>query len=166
MGRSVDIRVISKRGELRRDIAEAVTRYDYAYRRDPGPCGGGGFQASERRGTGDPKVMRECLGRPMLYYVLDSLHCADIYKIGIVIGFGADRVRSHFGNTYHYAHQDRQTGSGDAVRCAAALYADLSGALLVLCGDSPLITARTIRGILAAQQIYRGNRHASHREAV
>ena len=94
-----------------------------------------------------PKVLLPLCGRPMLAYVLDVLSEVGIRHPIIVLGKGGDMVREALGDAYHYARQDEQLGSGHAVLCAreAALGSDN---ILVMCGDSPLFLAETVRSLM------------------
>ena len=58
--------------------------------------------------------------QPILEYVLDALIDAGIVDIHLVVGYHANRVRSHFGSTYRdtaitYHTQTNQLGSGHAL---------------------------------------------------
>ena len=67
-----------------------------------------------------PKPMLPAANRPILEYVLDSLVEAGIERIHLVVGYGGDRVKSHFGPYYRdheltYHRQETQLGSGHAL---------------------------------------------------
>jgi glucose-1-phosphate thymidylyltransferase len=58
--------------------------------------------------------------RPILEHVLNALIDAGVDDIHLVVGYQANRVRSHFGSTYRevpitYHNQDNQLGSGHAL---------------------------------------------------
>lgn len=95
-----------------------------------------------------PKVLRPVLGRPMIAYVLDALANAGIDDITLVVGFGADEVRGAVGSSVNYVLQAEQKGSGHAVLCAKDAFSGFDGALVIMCGDSPLFTAGTVRELM------------------
>jgi bifunctional UDP-N-acetylglucosamine pyrophosphorylase / glucosamine-1-phosphate N-acetyltransferase len=94
-----------------------------------------------------PKVLHPLCGRPMLEYILNS--AAELTaKIVIVVGHGATRVRETIGENRLYALQDQQLGTGHAVKQALSRLPD-EGTLLVLCGDTPLLTAEHLKALTA-----------------
>lgn len=95
-----------------------------------------------------PKVLRPVLGRPMVSYVIESLRGAGVEDITLVVGFGADEVIGALGSQFYYVHQLEQLGSGHAVMCAREHFADFSGSLVVMCGDSPLFSSGTLHKMI------------------
>lgn len=91
-----------------------------------------------------PKVLRQVKGRALVDYVVHALHGAGIADITLIVGFGADYVRREMGDTFAYALQTEQRGSGHAVASAKSLLDGREGSAIVMCGDSPLFTAATI----------------------
>ena len=85
-----------------------------------------------------PKVMREANGKPLLWYVLDSLSFIEKKDIILVVGYKKESVTEYFGD-YLYAVQSEQLGTGHAVMAAGEELADFDGALLVCYGDMPAI---------------------------
>lgn len=109
---------------------------------------GRGSRFASESGEAFPKVLRPVLGRPMVLYALDALRGAGIEEITLVIGFGADEVRRQVGESVGYVLQAEQRGSGHAVACARDAFRDCDGALVIMCGDSPVFTAGTVRRIV------------------
>ncbi len=93
-----------------------------------------------------PKVVHEVAGRPMIRWVVDAVREAGARPIVLVVGYGAEQVRGVFGpgEIDAWAVQERQLGTGHAVRCAAPVLESFTGDVLVLAGDGPLIRASTI----------------------
>jgi bifunctional UDP-N-acetylglucosamine pyrophosphorylase/glucosamine-1-phosphate N-acetyltransferase len=100
--------------------------------------------------TGEPmpKVLRPVMGRPMVSYAIDALRAAGVDDITLVVGFRADDVKSALGGSFHYALQQEQKGSGHATSCAKEAFEGFEGSLVVMCGDSPLFLAKTVRRML------------------
>ncbi len=95
-----------------------------------------------------PKVLRLACGRSLVSYVIDSLKDAGVNNISLIVGFGADYVRSALGSDFHYVVQPEQRGSGHAVLCARDDFNKRKGGVIVSCGDSPLFTAATISTLM------------------
>ena len=89
--------------------------------------------------SGDmPKAMC-CVGnRPMLEIVLENIGFIDRQNIYIVVGCGKEKIIEHFGDTYGYAEQTQQLGTGHAVMCCAEAFRGFDGNVLVTFGDMPL----------------------------
>ncbi|MFC1603954.1 bifunctional N-acetylglucosamine-1-phosphate uridyltransferase/glucosamine-1-phosphate acetyltransferase [Planctomycetota bacterium] len=105
---------------------------------------------STRMNTQVTKVLHEVCGRPMLAYVLDACRKIGISKIFVVIGFSADDVKERFAGTDDivWVQQDEQLGTGHAVLCCKEHLKDFDGQTLVLCGDGPLIRAKTLKMLI------------------
>ena len=56
--------------------------------------------------------------------------------------------RAVSGETVRYATQERQLGTGHAVLCALPQLPDDCEQVVVLCGDTPLLTAPTLKGLV------------------
>lgn len=89
-------------------------------------------------GIDKPKVMREALGRPLIAYVLDALDFVKKENTIIVVGYKKEDVLSVYGD-YPSAEQKEQLGTGHAVMSAEEALSGFDGAVLVCCGDMPLI---------------------------
>ncbi|MFY9139481.1 MAG: bifunctional UDP-N-acetylglucosamine diphosphorylase/glucosamine-1-phosphate N-acetyltransferase GlmU [Thermacetogeniaceae bacterium] len=99
-----------------------------------------------------PKVLHCVAGAPLVRHVLDAVEEAGIKEIIVVIGQGAEMVRETLGNEYTYALQEKQLGTGDAVlKALPYLSADCQD-VLVVCGDTPLLTADTLVKVIREQQ--------------
>jgi bifunctional UDP-N-acetylglucosamine pyrophosphorylase/glucosamine-1-phosphate N-acetyltransferase len=99
-----------------------------------------------------PKVLHRCAGVPLVRYVLDAVAAAGITEVVIVIGTGASLVREAMGDDYKYVLQEFQRGTGDAVAKALPHLSSDCRELLVLCGDTPLITPGSLTRLLAARR--------------
>jgi bifunctional UDP-N-acetylglucosamine pyrophosphorylase/glucosamine-1-phosphate N-acetyltransferase len=102
-----------------------------------------------------PKVLHTLAGKPMLGHVLDSARQLDPARIVVVVGHGADRVRSEYEDQsdLSFALQQPQHGTGHAVQQAVPQLLEGDGAddvTLVLYGDVPLVQADTLKRLLAA----------------
>ena len=95
------------------------------------------------------KVLHEILGRPMLAYVIDAAQAIAGGSVIVVVGNQAEAVRRAVsGAAVRYAYQDRQLGTGHAVLCALPQLPDDCEQVVVLCGDTPLLTAPTLKSLV------------------
>jgi len=94
-----------------------------------------------------PKVLHTIFGKPMLCYEIDMAKEAGADEIAVVVGKNAEQVKA-VTNVQTYL-QTEQLGSGHAVMSAADfLKGDDEATVVVLCGDTPLLTAETIRSLI------------------
>ncbi|MDR1132359.1 MAG: NTP transferase domain-containing protein [Oscillospiraceae bacterium] len=100
-------------------------------------------------GSALPKVMRLAAGRPLLAYVLSTLDFIPAEDCVIVVGYQKEAVIGAFPG-YRFAEQRAQLGTGHAVMAAFSALGDYDGALLVCCGDMPLIRRETYLALIAA----------------
>ena len=93
-----------------------------------------------------PKVLHRVLDKTMLGYVIEASKEADAKEICVVVGHQSAMVKNTIKDIYEdisFAVQKEQLGTGHAVMQAGDFIK--SGNILVLCGDTPLITAETIK---------------------
>ncbi len=92
-----------------------------------------------------PKVLHPICGQPMLAYPLDAARMAGFKQLKIVTGHGSEQVRQAFSAAdIEWVEQTDQLGTGHALMCASGALRGYTGALLLLCGDVPLLKAETI----------------------
>jgi len=91
-----------------------------------------------------PKVLHQVCGKPMVSYVIDAAQKSGARQIVLVIGHESEMVREELGEQFNYAVQEPQLGTGHALQIALPAVADSVDSLLVLCGDTPLLTVPTI----------------------
>jgi len=89
-----------------------------------------------------PKVMRQAAGRPLLHYVLRATDFIAPEDTVLVVGYKKEQVMEAFPG-YVFAEQAEQLGTGHAVMCAREALGDFHGAVLVCCGDMPLMERST-----------------------
>lgn len=121
----------------------------------PGPvaiilaAGHGKRMKSERA-----KVLHEVCGQPMIRYVVDAARGAGARSLIVVVGFASDQVRSALADEpdIHFVDQEKQLGTGDAVRVCQPLLAHYAGPALVLVGDEPLLRPQPLADLLNRQR--------------
>ncbi len=103
----------------------------------------------KRMKSSRPKVLMPLAGRPMLGHVLEAARSLSPVAIHIVYGHGGDQVRAAFADPdLSWVHQPEQRGTGHAVKLAMAAIPE-DARVLVLYGDVPLISHRTLSQLLA-----------------
>lgn len=100
------------------------------------------------------KVLHEVCGQPMIHYVVEAARGAGARTIVVVVGFGADQVRSALAGEpdVSFVTQERQLGTGDAVRVCRPLLEGYQGPALVLVGDEPLLRAAPLADLVTRQR--------------
>ncbi len=98
------------------------------------------------------KVLHPVCGKPMVQHVVDRLAELNAQRVIVVVGHGADQVRSSITGRVEFAHQAEQLGTAHALMQAAPLMENEDGQTLVLYGDTPLLTTETLEQLLSAHQ--------------
>ncbi|MCR4716454.1 MAG: NTP transferase domain-containing protein [Lachnospiraceae bacterium] len=93
-----------------------------------------------------PKVLHEVCAKSMVEHVIDAARAAGSDDICVIVGYGADEVKEKLKDSVKYAVQEEQLGTGHAVKCAADFIGN-DGDTMILCGDTPLIDAKTLKGM-------------------
>ncbi|SHF94414.1 bifunctional UDP-N-acetylglucosamine pyrophosphorylase / Glucosamine-1-phosphate N-acetyltransferase [Kaistia soli DSM 19436] len=99
-----------------------------------------------------PKVMHPVAGLPMIGHVLKSASAAGIGRFAVVVGSGAEAVERFVGKAAPSSHifvQTERRGTAHAVLAARDALADPADDVLVLYGDTPLVTPETIARLRA-----------------
>jgi bifunctional UDP-N-acetylglucosamine pyrophosphorylase / glucosamine-1-phosphate N-acetyltransferase len=107
------------------------------------------------------KVLHQACGRPLAYFPIRAAFALDCSPVIAVVGHQADLVEKdlsqHFpGAPLEFAVQKEQLGTGHAVMTAQGALRDAGfegrGSVLLLCGDTPLVTAETLQRLVKAKQ--------------
>jgi UDP-N-acetylglucosamine pyrophosphorylase len=96
-----------------------------------------------------PKVLHTANGRPVVEYVIEKSLSLEPESVVLVVGHQADLVRqatSRF--PVAYALQQPQLGTGHAVMQTGPILKGFDGEVIILSGDAPLFTKRTLRELL------------------
>ena len=97
------------------------------------------------------KMLHSILGKPMLLYVIDMAKAAGADDVAVVVGKNAAAIRAVTDVPTYL--QAEQLGTGHAVMAAADfLQGDVNANVVVLCGDTPLLRAETIRALIAQHE--------------
>lgn len=94
-----------------------------------------------------PKVLHKIMDKTLLGYVLDNVkNLAD--ESFVIVGHHAEEVEKFVSDNYKKAKtvlQAPQLGTGDAVSKVCPYLNKYEGLVLILCGDTPLITEKTLK---------------------
>ncbi|WP_318245361.1 bifunctional UDP-N-acetylglucosamine diphosphorylase/glucosamine-1-phosphate N-acetyltransferase GlmU [Paenibacillus gallinarum] len=94
------------------------------------------------------KVLHPVCGKPMVGHVLDTVGQAGVTRNIVVVGHGAEAVKSYLGSAADYVLQEQQLGTGHAVKMAKDMLGKEEGTTIVICGDTPLVTKETLEGLM------------------
>ena len=97
-----------------------------------------------------PKVLHKAAGKSMVQHVIDAAKAAGAKRNIVVTGFGGEMVREAIGDQAEFAEQKEQLGTGHAVMQTAELLKDETGTVMVLCGDTPLLTGDLLKKLFDA----------------
>lgn len=96
-----------------------------------------------------PKVVHKVAGKPMVAHVVETLKEAGIEDITVVVGHKRELVKEVLSPLgVKFAIQEEQLGTGHAL-LQAKEQVDLESTLLVLSGDTPLLTGETIKKLVS-----------------
>ena len=101
-----------------------------------------------------PKVLHAVAGRPMLLHLMDTVAALAPARVVVVIGSAMDQVAAAVADHPLDAScvvQEERLGTGHAARQALPALQGFDGDILILYGDSPLLTAATMDRLLSAR---------------
>ncbi|WP_153505569.1 bifunctional UDP-N-acetylglucosamine diphosphorylase/glucosamine-1-phosphate N-acetyltransferase GlmU [Cumulibacter manganitolerans] len=108
-----------------------------------------------------PKVLHAIGGRSLLGHVLAAARPLAARETVVVVGAGREQVAEHLAQVapdVRTAVQEEQLGSGHATRVGVELLGQVTGTVVVLNGDAPLLTDSTLRSFV--------EHHAEHGDAM
>ena len=96
-----------------------------------------------------PKVLHTIFDKTLVGYVIDAVNNTGLADENfVIVGHQAERVEEFINKNYDNAKcvlQSPQLGTGHAVSMALPYLKDFDGEVIILCGDTPLITSETIK---------------------
>lgn len=106
-----------------------------------------------------PKALHPICGKPMTRYIVDACKDSGIQDCIVVVGVGAEQVMEGLGGDVRYVVQEEQLGTGHACRQAVELLGDQDIDVLVLPGDTPLVSPEILKRL--ADQHLSSQAHAT-----
>jgi len=101
-----------------------------------------------------PKVLHKLNSKPLLSYSIKLAKDCGIDPVVVVVGYKAGMVKKEIGsNGISYAMQSEQLGTGHAVMQAEKVLQKFDGNVLILYGDVPLLSKKTIMNFLNSHLI-------------
>lgn len=99
-----------------------------------------------------PKVLHKIFGKTLLGYVIEAVNKTDLVdKSYVIVGHQAEDVTEYVNNNFENAStvlQTPQLGTGHAVSMVCPMLKDFQGEVLILCGDTPLISSKTLKSFI------------------
>jgi bifunctional UDP-N-acetylglucosamine pyrophosphorylase/glucosamine-1-phosphate N-acetyltransferase len=99
-----------------------------------------------------PKVMHSLSGKPLVKWVIDSVFSLKPDNIVVVLGYGAEKIEKYLSEinvkNLKTVYQKEQLGSAHAVMEAEKVLKNYNGNILVLSGDVPLISVKTLSTLI------------------
>lgn len=96
-----------------------------------------------------PKVLHEIFNKSLLGYVIEAVNNTGLAEENfVIVGHQSEKVEEYLQNNYKNAKavlQSPQLGTGHAVSMALPYLDDFKGEILILCGDTPLVTSETLK---------------------
>ncbi|MFF7240403.1 bifunctional UDP-N-acetylglucosamine diphosphorylase/glucosamine-1-phosphate N-acetyltransferase GlmU [Streptomyces collinus] len=106
-----------------------------------------------RMKSATPKVLHQICGRSLVGHVLAASRELDPANLVVVVGHAREQVAAHLTEIdpgVRTAVQAEQNGTGHAVRMGLEeLGGSVDGTVVVVCGDTPLLTADTLKKLAA-----------------
>ncbi|MET1231587.1 MAG: NTP transferase domain-containing protein, partial [Candidatus Limnocylindrales bacterium] len=98
------------------------------------------------------KVLHPLCGRPMLGYVIEAAVEATGGRPLVLVSPATEAVRGVFADQVDWAVQDPPLGTGHALQAAMSAVHNTPDDVVVLSGDTPLLTAATITQLIRQRQ--------------
>ena len=107
-----------------------------------------GAGKGKRMKSDTPKVLHPVCGRPIIEYVLEAASSVGAGETVLVVGQGSEELFSEAGAGIRCVEQGEPLGTGHAVRVALEDLGEEIEEILVLHGDSPLISGGTLQALI------------------
>ena len=109
-----------------------------------------------------PKVLHEVAGKPIMSHIIDKIlsirNNISIDRISVVLGKESREIKFYIENNYKDIDiiiQNNQLGTADAVLAAESTFKNYKGKLIILCGDTPLITSKLLLDLIKLSKNFR-----------
>ncbi|HVG53508.1 MAG TPA: bifunctional UDP-N-acetylglucosamine diphosphorylase/glucosamine-1-phosphate N-acetyltransferase GlmU [Vicinamibacterales bacterium] len=101
-----------------------------------------------------PKVLHQLSGRAMIDYVLDAASTLSPVTVTVVIGHKAENIQGHLRSRHNVRTvvQEPQLGTAHALQQTESVLRGLSGTVLLLSGDVPLLRPATLQELVGTHR--------------
>lgn len=100
-------------------------------------------------------MLHDICGKPLcLWTIKNALKISD--ELIVVLGFQSEKIKQcierEFPKKVKFAIQEKQDGTGGAIKSAIASISKSCSRVMVLCGDSPLVKTKSLKRLLKASE--------------
>ena len=103
-----------------------------------------------------PKVLHKIFDKTLVGYVIDAVNKTGLVDENyVIVGHQAERVEEFIRNNYSNTKtvlQSPQLGTGHAVSMVLPYLNNFEGEVVILCGDTPLITDETLKDFIVSHK--------------
>jgi len=99
-----------------------------------------------------PKVLHNLAGKPILNYTLDTVSQLEAKRKILIVGYKSDKIKELIGDKIECVEQREQLGTAHAVLQTEKLLLGFKGDVLILSGDVPFLTIKTLKKLLKYHQ--------------
>ena len=96
-----------------------------------------------------PKVLHKVAGKSMVQHVVDTAENLNPKQNFVIVGYKGEKVKAETEGNLEFVEQKKQLGTGHAVQQVADQLKNFTGNVLVLYGDTPLLTESTLKELIA-----------------
>ncbi len=105
-----------------------------------------------------PKVLFDICGKTMIEHLLETVKELDFYRVYIVVGYKSELVQQKIlqttvskklKNKLIFVQQEKQLGSGDALKLVEKHVSKFEKYLVVLSADVPLVSKETLKELIS-----------------
>ena len=93
------------------------------------------------------KVLHKVFGKSLVEYPILAAKAVGVEEVCLIVGHKAEDVKNALGEDVSYVLQKEQLGTGHAVMQAMD-FIESADEVLILCGDTPLVTGETLQDML------------------
>ncbi|MFV0519936.1 MAG: bifunctional UDP-N-acetylglucosamine diphosphorylase/glucosamine-1-phosphate N-acetyltransferase GlmU [Lachnospirales bacterium] len=106
-----------------------------------------------RMNSNNHKVLHKIFDKTLIQYVVDAVNNVNSYKNCVIVGYMADEVMENLKaySNIEFPVQKEQKGTGHAVLMAEQ-FIDADSDVLILCGDTPLLTSEMLETLVKYHQ--------------
>ncbi|AGB40118.1 UDP-N-acetylglucosamine diphosphorylase/glucosamine-1-phosphate N-acetyltransferase [Halobacteroides halobius DSM 5150] len=99
-----------------------------------------------------PKVLHKVAGKSMVQHAVDTADKLNPIHNIVVVGYKSNQVEAKTKGDLQFVMQEEQLGTGHAVMQTEDRLSDFEGTVLVMYGDTPLLTANTLDELVTKHQ--------------
>jgi len=97
-----------------------------------------------------PKVLHTINNKPLIHFVIEKSLALNPYKVILIIGYKKEAVKEAVKKfDIDFAYQEEQKGTAHAIEQCISQIKELDGNTLVLSGDVPLISTKTLNQLIS-----------------